>query len=237
MMRPDENSKPGNTYIEKRLARYDRWVKEGKVPFSSKVVPVGESLATQQWVVPTEQVVEFLRNARSFALVDCECRTLYRRCDNPVEVCFLINDTADRYIAEGLGRPVSLREAEEVLRHANQRGLVHLTIYNPDQYVYAVCSCCSCCCHDLQFLRVFGRGDLIAYSEYVAWTDMDVCIHCGDCIERCVFESRTWHNGRMSYEPDACYGCGLCVTVCPVEATAMRRKGERAGETGRIRKE
>ena len=73
-MRPGESGKSGDTYLEKRLARYDRWVQEGRVPFSSKVVPVGESLATQQWVVPTEQVVEFLRNARSFALIDCECR-------------------------------------------------------------------------------------------------------------------------------------------------------------------
>jgi len=233
-MRPGESGKSGDTYLEKRLARYDRWVQEGRVPFSSKVVPVGESLATQQWVVPTEQVVEFLRNARSFALIDCECRTRYQRCDNPVEVCFLINDAADACLAQGIGRPVSLEEAAARLHQANERGLVHLTIYNPGQYVYAVCSCCSCCCHDLQFLKVFGRGDLVAYSEYVAWTDMDACIHCGDCIERCVFESRTWQNERMSYEPDACYGCGLCVTVCPVDATVMQRRGERAGGTGRM---
>lgn len=232
-MRPDDSGKSGDMYLKKRLARYDRWVGEGRVPFSSKVVPVGESLAAQQWVVPTEQVVEFLRNARSFALIDCECRTRYQRCDNPVEVCFLINDAADTYIAKGLGRSVSLQEAESVLRQANERGLVHLTIYNPDQYVYAVCSCCPCCCHDLQFLRVYGRGDLIAYSEYVARTDMDACVHCGDCVERCVFEARVWEDGQMSYRPDACLGCGLCVTVCAVDATAMQRRSARVSGTGR----
>ena len=136
----------------------------------------------------------------------------------------MINDVADTYITRGLGRRVSLEEAEKRLRQANERGLVHLTIYNPDQYVYAVCSCCSCCCHDLQFLKLFGRGDLIAHSEYIARTDPDVCTHCGDCIEPCVFEARAWKDGQMRHDAGACYGCGLCVAVCPVEATVMQRR-------------
>jgi len=216
--------KKKDAFLDERLAWYDQWVREKKIPFSSKVVPVRESLTTQQWVVPTEQVIEFLRNARSFALTDCTCRSHYQRCDNPLEVCFLINDAADRYVAEGIGRSVSLEEAVEALRQANERGLVHLTVYEPAQYVYAVCSCCSCCCHDLQFLRLYGRNDLIAHSEYIAQTDREACTHCGDCIERCLFEARVWQDGRMSYNAAACYGCGLCVTVCPAEATVMQRR-------------
>ena len=219
-----QDSNCGDGFLEKRLARYDRWVREGKIPFSSKVLPVRESLTAQQWVLPTEQAIEFLRNARSFALTRCVCRSHYRRCDNPVEVCLLINDAADRYVAGGRGRSLSLQEAEQVLRQAHERGLVHLTIYNPDQYVYAICSCCPCCCHDLQFLRLYGRSDLIARSEYIAWTDMETCTHCGACVERCVFGARVLENGRMCYDAHACYGCGLCVTVCPVGATVMQRR-------------
>lgn len=220
----DETNAPQDTFIEERLAQYDRWVRDRRIPFSSKVVPIGESLATQQWVLPTEQVLEFLRNARSSALIPCECRTRYHRCDNPVDVCFVINDAADACVAQGIGRYVSLEEARDALRLADEHGLVHLTIYNPHQYVYAVCSCCSCCCHDLQFLKRFGRSDLIAHSEYVAWTDPDVCTHCGNCIESCVFEARAWEDGRMRYNAAACYGCGLCAPVCPVEATVMQRR-------------
>ena len=172
------------------------------------------------------QVIEFLRNARSFALIPCECRTRYHRCDNPVDVCFVINDAADACMAQGIGRHVSLEEAKDALRRADEHGLVHLTVYNPQQYVYAVCSCCSCCCHDLQFLKQFGRDDLIAHSEYVAWTDPDVCTHCGDCIEPCVFEARAWEDGQMRYDAAACYGCGLCVPICPVEATVMKRRND-----------
>jgi Pyruvate/2-oxoacid:ferredoxin oxidoreductase delta subunit len=211
-------------FLGKRLAQYDRWVQEKKIPFSSKVIPVRESLATQQWVIPTEQVIEMLRNARSFVVTDCDCRTHYQRCDNPVEICFLINDAADKLAAQGLGRHISLEDASARLRQADERGLVHLTIYDPAQYVYAICSCCACCCHDLQFLSRYGRTELIAYSEYVARTDMDLCIHCGDCIERCVFGARVWKDGQMQYDAAVCYGCGLCVTTCPTDATTMERR-------------
>jgi len=127
---------PKDAPLEKRLQRYDRWIAEGRIPFSSRVIPVRESLNTQQWVLPTEQVLEFLRNARSFALADCTCRTHYRHCDHPLETCFLINDAADAHLAQATARRVSLKEAESVVRQANERGLVHLTVYNPEQYVY-----------------------------------------------------------------------------------------------------
>ena len=49
---------PTDPYLEERLRRYDRWVAQGRIPVSSRVVPVRESLSTQQWVLPTEQVLE-----------------------------------------------------------------------------------------------------------------------------------------------------------------------------------
>ena len=212
----------GDTCLEERLARYDAWLREGRIPFSSKVVPVREALDVEQWVLPTEQVIEFLRSARSRAVTRCTCRSHYRRCDNPLEVCFLLDDAADQAVGDCAARYVSLEEAMCILRQANEHGLVHLTIYKPEHTVYAVCSCCSCCCHDLQFLRIYGRSDLIAHSEYIAQTDVEACTQCGACVQRCVFGARLWRDGRLSYDTGACYGCGLCVTVCPVGATVLR---------------
>lgn len=224
-MPKEEDGLAGDAFLDERLARSDRWVREGRIPFSSKVIPVHESLSAQQWVLPTAQAVEILRNSRSFALTHCVCRSHYQRCDNPTEVCFLINDEADRQVTEGTAHRIPLEQAVTVLGEANVRGLVHLTIYNPEQYPFALCSCCPCCCHELQFLRVCGRGDLIAHSDYAAQTDPQACTHCGTCVERCPFGARTSQEGRMSYDAGACYGCGLCVTTCPAGATTMARRG------------
>jgi len=211
----------GDPYLDDRLERYDRWLNQGRIPTSSKVIPVGASLSQLQWVLPTAQVREILRNARSYALTECSCRAHYRRCDNPLEVCFLLNDVADKLVADGRARRVDLDEAMERAAQADELGLVHLTIYNPEQYVYAVCSCCQCCCHDLQLIQRYGRSDLVAHADYIALTDMDACEHCGLCENRCVFGARIMVDGRLAVRLDKCLGCGLCATICPTGAIAM----------------
>ena len=208
-------------FLGKRLVKYDEWLNKGQISFTSKVIPITESLKTKKWVLPTEQAMEILRNAKSVAVQNCECRSHYKRCDNPLEVYFLLNDVGDKFVSKGEARHVLLTEAAEILRKANESGLVHLSLYMPDHQLYALCSCCSCCCHDLQIIKLFERKDLIVRSEYVAVTDFEACIHCGECVERCIFGARVYQDEQMEYNPEACLGCGLCVTTCPVEATSM----------------
>jgi ferredoxin len=217
-----KDAKTDDLFLEKYIAKYDEWLSKRKISFSAKVIPVSESLEMKQWVLPTEQAMEILRNAKSVAVQDCVCRRHYRRCDKPLEVCLLLNEAGEKSISKGQARQVSLTQAENILRQANERGLVHLTLYMPDHQVFALCSCCSCCCHDFQSVRLFDRKDLLVRSEYVAATDAEICINCGECIERCMFGARIFRDGNMEYHPGACLGCGLCVTVCPVEATSMQ---------------
>lgn len=208
-------------FLKGWLGKYDRWLEEGKIPHSSKVIPVGESLSGHQWIMPSMQVFDILRNARTFAVARCVCRRHYHRCDNPLEVCFLINDYGEKFVGQGLARFLSLEEARELLKKADRYGLVHLTLYRPDQYVYAICSCCSCCCHDLQLLIAHGRDYLVSRSEYIALTDFSMCNHCGTCVDRCVFGARSSEGNQVIYDPDKCYGCGLCVSSCATGATTM----------------
>ncbi len=212
--------------LRERLERYDRWMAEKKVSSASKVIPVEQSLETKEWVLPTEQVLDVLSRAKSYALADCICRTKYQRCDNPREVCFLLDEYGDKWVEQGKARRVSLEEAQERAALANEKGLVHLTFNSPKGYIFALCSCCSCCCHDLQIMIRLGRGDVIARSDYVAATDPEACIDCGECVDRCVFEARTLEDDGLRYDPDKCYGCGLCLTVCPTGATEMVIKAE-----------
>jgi TPP-dependent indolepyruvate ferredoxin oxidoreductase alpha subunit len=174
--------------------------------------------------MPGEQALEILHSAQTIALNNCVCRSHYKRCDHPLDVCFLIDEVADKRVEKQSARHVDLEEAEDVLRKANKRGLVHLTFYMPGNKIYAFCSCCNCCCHDLQLLRSYGRTDLIARSKYIAVTDMAACTACGECIDRCYFDARIWQEDKMHYNSDMCYGCGLCVNICPEEATVLKQQ-------------
>lgn len=218
-------------YLKPYLARYNKWQAAGKITFSSKVVPVSESFEAKQWVLPAEQVQKILGSARSIALQKCMCRQHYSRCDKPLEVCLVLNESGDKFVEKGMARHISLAEALEVMKKADETGLVHLSLYMPDHEVFALCSCCPCCCHDLQILRLCSRKDLVARSEYVAKTDPGECINCGACAERCPFEARRINEGALAFDESQCLGCGLCVSVCPVEATAMeKRKTEDGGQ-------
>jgi ferredoxin len=207
--------------LEQRMHMFDGWIKEGKIPYSSKVIPVQQSLEFLQWVLPTQQVIEIIRNSRSFALANCLCRTKHKRCDNPLEVCFYTNDVADKKVEQGAARRVSLQEAAEVLKLANKYGLIHLTIYNPEQHVHALCSCCECCCHDIQFMKKLGRPDLVAHADYIAEVDTDACVQCGACTERCVFGAQVMLEDKHVFRRELCFGCGLCVTSCQPKAIKM----------------
>jgi len=209
-------------YLGKRVAQYDNWLREGRIAFSSRVIPVGQSLEARQWVLPTEQVQELLRSVELIALQPCECRSRYQRCEHPRDVCLLFDEVAEKYLGRQEARRVTLQEAFEVLEAADSSGLVHLALYMPDHKVYALCSCCSCCCHDMQIVREYGRSELMVRSQYVSGTDYSLCIHCGECVERCIFEARSMNEaGELRYEAAKCLGCGLCVTTCPVGAVGM----------------
>ena len=110
--------KPNNKdlFLEKYLEKYDKWLSAGEISYASKVVPVRESLEAKQWVMPREQALEILLNAESIALNDCVCRSHYKRCDHPLDVCFLVDELAVKRVEKQTARYIDLEEAEEVLR-------------------------------------------------------------------------------------------------------------------------
>ena len=220
---------PRDEFLEKRLTNYDQWLEKGQISYSSRVIPVAESFTPEQWVLPTDQALKLLEDADSLSVQECECRRHYQRCDHPLEVCLQLNQVADRLVARGEARKVTLAEAEKILEKANQSGLVHLSLYMPDHQIFALCSCCSCCCHDLQIVKLYNRKDLMVRSHYLAVTDADACTLCGECTDRCVFGARVLDGDELGFTEEKCLGCGLCVTTCPAGAISMEEvSGESA---------
>ena len=87
--------KVNDSFLTERIQYYDQWLAQGKISYSSKVVPIKRALEACQYVLPTEQVSELMKKAKSIAITDCECRRHYQWCDNPLEICFLLNDFED----------------------------------------------------------------------------------------------------------------------------------------------
>lgn len=125
---------------------------------------------------------------------------------------------------KGFSKKINLDEAKTILKQANQNGLIHLTLYKPDHEVFALCSCCSCCCHDLQLVLRYGKEYILTKSDYIAQDDSDKCIQCGQCADRCEFNARKYNDQELTYDPELCYGCGLCITTCPENAIIMISK-------------
>ncbi|RJQ61796.1 MAG: 4Fe-4S dicluster domain-containing protein [Desulfobacteraceae bacterium] len=220
-MHHNDNDEGMDAWLKERYDKYTGWFDRGEIDYSSKVIPVRESFRKEQWVLPTAQVINVLKSSELIALTDCVCRSHYKRCDNPLDVCLLLDGFGQKFIEKGLAKQVRYGEAVSILKAANESGLVHLSLYRPDRNLFALCSCCACCCHDLQLLIKFGKERLVCHSDYVSATDTDLCSHCGECVDRCVFGARSYSNGEMTYDPDRCFGCGLCVTSCPAKATTM----------------
>ena len=214
-----------NSELDKRLKRYDKWMSAGEIPASSTVIPVKKSLEAKQWVLPGAQVMGFVNKARTVALAECDCRKKYQNCGNPLEVCLLLDQAAEAAAARGKAKIVTAEEAAKALELADRHGLVHLAIHNPDQQPFAVCSCCACCCHDMQFLKSYGRGDLIARSDFLAHWDATACAHCGICVDLCAFEARFRREDEVAFDQDLCYGCGVCVAACPAGALTLEPRG------------
>ena len=214
---------PPDSFLEERLTAYDRWLAKGLISFSSKVIPVAESFAPEQWVLPSAQALTILGKANFLAVHRCICRSHYQRCDHPVDVCLLLDDAGEKAVSREGARPVSLDEAAGILKKANDSGLVHLSLYMPDHRVYALCSCCTCCCHDLQIVKRYGRQDLMVRSEYRAVTRTEACSLCGNCVERCPFGARRLSEDRLLFAEENCLGCGLCVDACPAGALTMEQ--------------
>lgn len=190
----------------------------------AKVLPMPESVMDPVSVVlPYETALGILENTRSISVRNCECRVTYKNCYGPLRTCLGLNEFSDELVERGVSQKVSLGEAKEILRLANQHGLVHQALYTDwlRGEVFDVCSCCSCCCTYLRTYINYGVKHHIAGSGLVANVDSEVCSGCGICLTRCVFKARRIENGKSIVEESDCLGCGLCTTACPTRASTL----------------
>ncbi|MFN2302388.1 MAG: ATP-binding protein, partial [Anaerolineales bacterium] len=205
------------------------WFEQGpwkKLP-QVRTIPVNETIPISSEVMPYEQAEAILRSKAVIAVQNCVCRQerelLGQGCGKPMQVCMSFNSAAHNSVAMGKARLIPLSEAQELLRQAQETGLVLQPANSQDPLF--MCMCCDCCCGVLrQIKKEPNPGELVA-NPFIAQYQPDLCIECGACIEICPMDALTQDKfGQIRFAEVRCIGCGLCVGVCPTNAMRIVRK-------------
>ena len=201
-----------------------------------KTVEINEEVGAQHEILVFEDVAKYIQLAKSITVVNCACRTTYAligdKCEKPMDICMALNLASDALNSYHLGRPVSKEEALELIKVAEENGLVH-TIINgsgPDTPML-ICNCCSCHCGVLGGLIKFNNPRAFAKSNFRPEIDRSICKRCEKCIKMCPMTA-IWHHwphaadlsdNFILIKEERCIGCGLCAHHCLTEAIFMKR--------------
>jgi ferredoxin len=178
-------------------------------------------------VLPQENIRELIKNATTIAIVPCSCRRSMRRCHAPMDNCMQFNRGAEYSIKRGAGRKISVKEAIAISDKAEEAGLVHTWPFPPN--FIEICNCCKDCCQLFDGGIYYGTLDkVMEKARFRAELDEDICIGCGDCVDRCYFGAiqmvASGPDGKLKavLNAEKCFGCGLCVVGCIAEAIKMK---------------
>jgi len=188
----------------------------------ARVIPV-EKTIPMKWgeILPYEKTSEILETAKTIAVTECACRTMSRQCDNPTDVCLLIDEFAEIFLERGIAKRISKEEASSILALTEDLGLVHQLNNSESEGYQFLCNCCSCCCSILRGMTVLGKKGITAKSRYVSSVDSELCDGCGICATRCQFGAMNLVDAMAVVDKEKCFGCGLCASKCPTSAIQL----------------
>lgn len=164
-----------------------------------RVIPVEEAINGESHAADYEEVSSYIEKAWRLCVSDCTCRRSRRLMGEGCghleqDMCIQLDEGADYFIRTGVGREITKAEAYEILKRAEENGLVH-EIQNLDGEgkTVAICNCCTCSCFSLRVGKYYMSPDFNR-SNYVSRVDMDKCTACGQCVENC--QVNALHLGR-----------------------------------------
>ena len=191
----------------------------------NRVFPAENALPGEIEILPYEVASQMMAKNEVIALADCPCRVLGRNCDKPLDVC-LVFDGAARFLAErSMAKLISLEEARQVLKKSEEAALVHTGSNNAEKLMF-MCNCCPCCCHMLMLLTKREPPKGLAKSSYQARFNVEACINCGICEERCPMGAYITKEDTIDFSQNKCIGCGLCISTCPTDAIILEKRGD-----------
>jgi len=155
-----------------------------------RVIPIQSAIDGETRRASYEEISTYLEENDIFTVSPCSCRTdrevMGEGCGHLKEdMCIQMGHAAEYYIRTGRGRQITREEAYEILKRAEENGLMH-EIPNTDGSgkTHAICNCCGCGCLSLRTAAMFKNVDMVR-SNYVSQVDADKCVACGQCVENC----------------------------------------------------
>jgi electron transport complex protein RnfB len=200
----------------------DLWEKTPQL----RTVPVNKSIEVQREVMSYEQAEELVLAHDKISVAPCICRQEQKMkgkgCDKPEETCLQFGKLADYYLHRDTARLINQQKALDILKQADESGLV-LQPSNSREAAF-LCCCCGCCCAVLRSIKCHPKPASIVSTPFVLTTNPSMCKGCGTCINRCQTEALRLEGDKIVVNTDRCIGCGLCVSTCPADSLVLARK-------------
>ena len=174
-------------------------------------------------VVPPDMAREVVSRFERAYLRNCVCREKQKECPTEMwEVCLLFDAAPGEDLKDT--KEISSQDALAILTTTAERSSVYrLFFWEDDHRITELCSCCNCCCSPHRSLMEKENfGDQVR-SGFLAETDGELCMACGDCIESCPFEARAMKSDSVVLDDERCFGCGRCIDSCPEGAIQLEK--------------
>ncbi len=155
-----------------------------------RVIPVESAIEGIPGVTDDERLSHYLDKYDVFSVSPCSCRasrtSLGDGCGHLAEdMCVQMGKGAEHYIRTGRARQITREEALEIVKRAEENGLMHdIPNIEGAGESAAICNCCACACFGLRAGLMFGARDAIR-SNFVAEVDEAKCVACAQCVEVC----------------------------------------------------
>ena len=196
-----------------------------------RVIPIEQSIEHDLSISTYDDFRSTIENiGEPIALANCICRKSMDLLDKPCEKtnlresCLSFRTAAKIYIDLGIAREITKEEALEIVKKAEEDGLV-LQPTN-SQRPFVICTCCGCCCQVLTSEKLLVEPAQFFATNFYAEVDADLCEGCGICEERCNMDAVHIEDNISHVDKTRCIGCGVCIPTCTAEAIKLYKKDE-----------
>ncbi len=155
-----------------------------------RVIPVESAIPADAEKISNERCSKYIEdNDGHLSVTPCQCRRVRRMMgegsgDLDEGLCIFMGHVADMFNRSGKGRSVSVQEAKELVKLAEERGCVHQITTLHQGETFAICNCMPESCLALGVTQYYNTP-ATSKSNYVAEIDQEKCVACGQCTDRC----------------------------------------------------